>query len=512
MNLDEYYPDPVNLVGSTTVGAVLADSMLRVAEQAVVLSRTHSENADELLAAAALTNGVIAISYARETAGAALELGDTHIHGVNCIPDDCRHDRYFAMAVSTLGSAEELLIEVDELELGLRYRTRFVPLDPRQVAKMAKVLRPSVRLDEMQRITDKGYVNRQAADWTEEERFAHALTVEYLAMSDMRDIRDDDPELQQPVAIEDLERYRNFIEKGHAETERLRELAIPVIRRCQERMPTDMSSTLRKNDEIRAWLERSNKSLGTAESGILISKKAREKLTIIDPILDQGRGEELQKAVEHRILDPDAGESLSILISFVHKGRRTIKLIQEPYPVDFPVHQIRFHIHQVWELVHDENRVGDLPQCAIDLAHLDIETASKRLDMGLHYIGKEAIERVLDGARNRGASHATLTEIVEMLTERDQEVVAAILEDYGRQWRKTATMEQATSIVEHARRAGVDERVLVRIAQAMGYGQTELGISPWGLTTETMTDLRAVAKEAGIPEPRWAAVESWIGE
>ena len=92
-------------------------------------------------------------------------------------------------------------------------------MDPEQVTQTADGLRSSVGLAEVERITDEGVLKRYAADWTEEERLAHALTIQSLALADkMQEIEFNDPGHHQPFAVENLESRQQLVENNRRET------------------------------------------------------------------------------------------------------------------------------------------------------------------------------------------------------------------------------------------------------------------------------------------------------
>ena len=190
-------------------------------------------------------------------------------------------------------------------------------------------------------------------------------------------------------------------------------------------------------------------------------------------------------------------------MAFVHEDRRIAKLITEPYPTGFPGQVATENAERTAEtliryLIKGEGT--DIPREIAENFCQAAKANKKVAESGLHTVRPRDLEALMESAKRDGMPRGATATMTRKLTHDDLHVSRYICQQGNYEWTRSASVQQAKSVLSAARNQGMDQHGICNMARAMGYNPWELEEETPDTDPETVERIFRQAISIGIPE------------
>lgn len=455
-------------------GLFAIKSLLRQAEESTDLALTNLREMNITLAATALECGQ---NYA-----------NIGVKTLDYLTENIDHDLQQNEEAVRLAKAGEALDQrLDEVGDAINRAIGPTYLDANRIYHLSRYYYDILNLSEIRRIADAlDQAESTDPEWSEDLRSAHIIQAEALAYHHSLFVEQPDrnPE-DEDIPLEDASIENSLATQATDARTAMQDLIEPILKRYDESLPTDISSSIAAVPELAQVLQRTV----TPTAGALIGFHITGPW--IRDMMDLPEGPEGED-------EPD----LTIMhISLVHQGRKVIKSILDPYPKGYPANLAMAHATLARHILQEavDSDIDSPAAHEDDTLERMIETLEQAVKTELHDVSRSDIRHVLETAANHGCPPAAQASMLSAATLESHDLAGSLTGDLTGAWRRTARQEQAQAVIDAGRKAGLDNYALDDLAWTMGFHSMELGIPhPNPHPDQIMRVIRA-AEEVKIP-------------
>ena len=185
-----------------------------------------------------------------------------------------------------------------------------------------------------------------------------------------------------------------------------------------------------------------------------------------------------------------------VAISFVHNGTQHTKALVEPFPPEYPAHQVLRHAADALEMLEQ----GDMPTNDWETATMRNQVAltARNATAGVHSMTDDQVQALFDGLLEAELPTMTMITALNIGTGNDPQL-KRVVTDHVDIPQVTVFREDALSVLNHA--AGkISPTTMKHVAMAMGYLPKEVGLQKTPAPAEHRARIIHAAERAGIPQ------------
>ena len=221
----------------------------------------------------------------------------------------------------------------------------------------------------------------------------------------------------------------------------------------------------------------------------------------IYPILNHRNGEPfLPPHLQHCPHSWEHNQSLEehpyVAISFVHNGTQHTKALVEPFPPEYPAHQVLRHVADALEMLEQ----GDMPANDWEMATMrnQVTLTARKATAGVHSMTYGQVQALFEGLLKAELPPLTMMTALDLGTGNDPHL-KRVVTDHTRFPQETVLHEDALSVLNHA--AGkVPPTMMKHVAMAMGFLPREVELQKTPAPAEHKARIIRAAERAGIPQ------------
>ena len=190
---------------------------------------------------------------------------------------------------------------------------------------------------------------------------------------------------------------------------------------------------------------------------------------------------------------PRRKDSVPYLV-FSHQGARHIQAVDDPFPQDVPASAALQMLRTCRDLIAAMDRMDEN---TLRQAISKAERAVKDAEAGVGNVSPFDRRAFARWTKSIGMTPGATADLIEAALE-DPDAADRFLDDAGVNGRQVGK-RVARSIIKHARRNGLDENQLERLADSMGwYEAEELGVKPYRPTPDQAALTARIAHDLGF--------------
>ena len=185
-----------------------------------------------------------------------------------------------------------------------------------------------------------------------------------------------------------------------------------------------------------------------------------------------------------------------VAISFVHNGTQHTKALVEPFPPEYPAHQVLRHAADALEMLEQ----GDIPVNDWETATMRNQVAltARKATAGVHSMTDDQVQALFDGLLEAELPSQIMTTALNIGTGNDPHL-KRVVTDHVDIPQVTVFHEDALSVLNHA--AGkISPTTMKHVAMAMGYLPREVKLQKTPAPAEHKARIIHAAERAGIPQ------------
>ena len=193
---------------------------------------------------------------------------------------------------------------------------------------------------------------------------------------------------------------------------------------------------------------------------------------------------------------PSEAQEQTLYLSYLaysHDGQRQVHAVSDPHPKGFPENLAFNHLKQIAEEAYHSNQAW---------SQVLQPTVAERLELAaldLHTVTPHGLQDFFTQALNRGLNKAAVHYMIESATDSSPEATQTLLTMGGMDG-PLASQQQAAAVINAGKRAGLDEKLLNKLASEMGWHNPEnLGITLPKPGRKTLRRIARAADRAGFP-------------
>ena len=219
------------------------------------------------------------------------------------------------------------------------------------------------------------------------------------------------------------------------------------------------------------------------------------------PILNHRNGQpflptDLQDCPHSWERDQFLEEHPYVAISFVHNGTQHTKALVEPFPPEYPAHQVLRHTADALEMLEQ----GDMPANDWETATMRNQVAltARKATAGVHSMTDDQVQALLDELLEAELPSQIMVTALNIGTGNDPHL-KRVVTDHIDFPQVTVFREDALNVLNHA--AGkISPTTMTHVAMAMGYLPREVELQKTPAPAEHKARIIRAAEQAGIPQ------------
>ena len=185
-----------------------------------------------------------------------------------------------------------------------------------------------------------------------------------------------------------------------------------------------------------------------------------------------------------------------VAISLVLNGTQHTRALVEPFPPDYPAHQVLRHAADALEMLEQ----GDTPGNDWEKATMRNQVAltARKATAGVHTMTDDQVQALFDELLEAGLPSMIMTTALSIGTGNDPHL-KWVVTDHIDFPQVTVIHEDALSVLDHA--AGkLSPTTMAHVAMAMGYLPREVGLQKTPVPAEHKARIVRAAERAGLPQ------------
>ena len=240
---------------------------------------------------------------------------------------------------------------------------------------------------------------------------------------------------------------------------------------------------------------------GEGDIGDFVPNLTETEPARIYPILNHDNGQpflppDLQYCAHNWENNQSLEEHPYVAISFVLNGTQHTKALVEPFPLEYPAHQVLRHVADAFEMLEQ----GDMPGNDWEIATMrnQVTLTARKATAGVHSMTYDQVQALFDGLLKAELPAMTMMTALNIGTGNDPHL-KRVLTDRIDIPQETVLHEDALSVLNHA--AGkIPPTMMKHVAMAMGYLPREVELQKTPAPAEHKARIIRAAERAGIPQ------------
>ena len=185
-----------------------------------------------------------------------------------------------------------------------------------------------------------------------------------------------------------------------------------------------------------------------------------------------------------------------VAVSFVFAGSQYTQALVEPFPPEYPAHQVLRHAGDALEMLDQTDVLGN--EWERQTMRNQVEIAARKAARHVHTLTEEQVDNFLHALLESATPPLALATALCVATGNDPHL-KRVLTDHISLPQETVLQEDATDILRHAN--GITSPATMRhIARAMGYLPAELAVQPMPMPPDHRARIIRAAQVARLPQ------------
>ena len=185
-----------------------------------------------------------------------------------------------------------------------------------------------------------------------------------------------------------------------------------------------------------------------------------------------------------------------VAISFVLNGTQHTRALVEPFPPEYPAHQVLRHAADALEMLEQSNTPGNDWEKATMRNQVALTT--RKATAGVHSLTDDQVQALFDELLEAGLPSMIMTTALNIGTGNDPHL-KRVVTDHIDFPQVTVIHEDALSVLDHAG-GKLSPTTMAHVAMAMGYLPKEVGLHKTPAPAEHKARIIHAAEQAGIPQ------------
>ena len=185
-----------------------------------------------------------------------------------------------------------------------------------------------------------------------------------------------------------------------------------------------------------------------------------------------------------------------VAISFVLNGTQHTRALVEPFPPEYPAHQVLRHAADALEMLEQSNTPGNDWEKATMRNQVALTT--RKATAGVHTMTDDQVQALFDELLEAGLPSMIMTTALNIGTGNDPHL-KRVVTDHIDFPQVTVIHEDALSVLDHAG-GKLSPTTMEHVAVAMGYLPSEVGMQKAPVPPEHKARIIQAAERAGIPQ------------
>lgn len=183
-------------------------------------------------------------------------------------------------------------------------------------------------------------------------------------------------------------------------------------------------------------------------------------------------------------------------VSFVFAGSQNTQALVEPFPPEYPAHQVLRHTADALEMLEQTDVPGN--EWEQQTMRNQVEIAARKAVRHVHTLTEEQVDSFLHALLESATPPLALATALCVATGNDPHL-KRVLTDHVSLPQETVMQEDATDILRYAD-GKTSPTTMLHIARAMGYLPAELGMQPMPMQPEHRARIMRAAQVAQLPQ------------
>ena len=185
-----------------------------------------------------------------------------------------------------------------------------------------------------------------------------------------------------------------------------------------------------------------------------------------------------------------------VAISFVLNGTQHTRALVEPFPPEYPAHQVLRHAADALEMLEQSNTPGNGWEKAPMRNQVGLTT--RKATAGVHSLTDDQVQALFDKLLEAELPLLTRSAALSIGTGNDPHL-KRVVTDHIDFPQVTVIHEDALSVLDHAG-GKLSPTTMAHVAMAMGYLPKEVGLHKTPAPAEHKARIIRAAEQAGIPQ------------